>query len=119
MNSTIGKTKTRTPHLTQSVRGEAKAKLQSVVQDLRDRELTRLQATHFLRQQVLEDWLRDVTAVTLPLGPRLLPKTVKNIDAWQKLTPVQKAERKEADIKQAREARAAAKAKRAAKKVSA
>lgn len=95
--------KARPPrHLVQNIDGDAKAKLQQVAIDGRIAGLVRKDATHYLQRQRLEGWLRAVEAVTLPLGPALLPKSVKNITAWRALTPAQQAERKTVAIEAAK-----------------
>lgn len=121
MSSNASKTSTtrkvRTPgHIRQGINPEAKAKLAEFAVEHRLANLVKRDATHYLQRQRCQDWVRAVEAATLPLGPALLPKTRKNIAAWQALTPAQQADRKAKAIAKAREEAAAAKADRKAKK---
>lgn len=113
MSSTTTTRKTRQPRqLRQRIDGDARAKLVS----LQAAELVRKDATHFLRRKAFDNWLLAVEQATLPMGPELLPKTRKNIAAWNALTPTQQADRKVKAIEKARAEIAEAKAKRQTKK---
>lgn len=117
MSSTTTTSKVRRPrNLVQRVDGNSAAKLQQFAVDHRLANLVKRDATHFLRRQSMENWLRQVEAVTLPMGPALLPKTRKNIATWRALTPAQQADRKARAITKARAEVAEAKAKRQATK---